>query len=143
MLDRTIRPVIIGITGASGAALAGKTVDELLALDVPVLATASAAGRMVWKEEMEESFGTALERWGDTGQFTYYGIGDLSAPIASGTFPTLGMAITPCSMSTIAATAHGLSDNLLRRGADVCINCLLNKSPRPRDVLLALLPYSA
>ena len=101
MLPTFINPVIIGITGASGAALAGKTVDELLALDVPVLATASAAGRMVWKEEMEESFGTALERWGDTGQFTYYGIGDLSAPIASGTFPTLAVSYTHLTLPTI------------------------------------------
>ena len=114
-------PVVMGITGASGSVLARDTIDQLLAMDVSVIATASSAARMVWHEEMEESFGEALERWKDTGNFTYYGIGDLKAPIASGTFPTLGMAVVPCSMGTVAAIAAGLSDNLLRRAADVCL----------------------
>ena len=124
-------PVVVGITGASGAVLARSTIDELLSLDVPVMATASSAARMVWQEEMDESFGVALERWTDTGRFTYYAIGDLRAPIASGTFPTAGMVVVPCSMATAAAIAHGLADNLLRRAADVCL-----KERRP----LALVP---
>lgn len=115
------RPAVIGITGASGSALASSTVERLLSMDVPVIATASSAARMVWQEEMEESFGAALERWSDSGEFTYYASGDLRAPIASGTFPTLGMAIVPCSMATVAAIAHGLADNLARRAADVCL----------------------
>ena len=114
-------PVVVGITGASGAMLARSTIDGLLSLDVPVMATASSAARMVWQEEMDESFGVALERWADSGSFTYYAIGDLRAPIASGTFPTAGMAVVPCSMATAAAIAHGLADNLLRRAADVCL----------------------
>ena len=114
-------PVVVGVTGASGAVLAGATIDALLARDVPVMATASAAGRMVWQEEMDEPFGTALARWADSGEFTYYAVGDLRAPIASGTFPTRGMAAVPCSMATVAAIAHGLADNLLRRAADVCL----------------------
>ena len=114
-------PVVMGITGASGSVLARATIDQLLAMDLSVIATASSAARMVWQEEMEESFGEALERWSDSGNFTYYGIGELKAPIASGTFPTLGMAVVPCSMATVAAIAGGLSDNLLRRAADVCL----------------------
>ena len=114
-------PVVVGITGASGSVLARSTIDELLSMDVPVMATASPAARMVWQEEMDESFGVALERWADSGRFTYYAIGDLRAPIASGTFPTSGMAVVPCSMATAAAIAHGLADNLLRRAADVCL----------------------
>ena len=114
-------PVVMGITGASGSVLARATIDQLLAMEVSVIATASSAARMVWQEEMEESFGEALERWSDSGNFTYYGIGELKAPIASGTFPTLGMAVVPCSMATVAAIARGLSDNLLRRAADVCL----------------------
>ena len=114
-------PVVVGMTGASGSVLAGATIDELLTREVPVIATASSAARMVWQEEMDESFGAALERWSDSGNFTYYATGDLRAPIASGTYPTQGMAVVPCSMATVAAIAHGASDNLLRRAADVCL----------------------
>ena len=115
------RPVVIGITGASGSVLAGVTIDRLLAMERPVIASASSAARMVWREEMDESFGHALERWVDSGDFTYHSNGDLAAPIASGTFPTLGMAVVPCSMGTVAAIAHGLADNLIRRAADVSL----------------------
>jgi polyprenyl P-hydroxybenzoate/phenylacrylic acid decarboxylase-like protein len=47
--------------------------------------------------------------------------GDIAAPIASGSFITLGMAIVPCSMKTLATVAHGGSDDLLTRAADVCL----------------------
>lgn len=119
--DRHGHPVVIGMTGASGSILARSTIDELLSRDVPVIATASAAARVVWREEMDESFGLTLERWNDSGAFTYHATGDLRAPIASGTFPTLGMAVVPCSMATAAGIAHGLADNLVRRAADVCL----------------------
>ena len=135
---RTSYPVVVGITGASGSVLAGTTIDQLLSMDIPVIATASSAARMVWQEEMDESFGAALERWGDSGHFTYYATGDLKAPIASGTFPTLGMAVVPCSMATVAALAHGLSDNLLRRAADVCL-----KERRPLVVVPRETPLTA
>ncbi len=115
------KPVIIGISGASGSALAHAAVERILALEWPVIATISPAARMVWRGEMAESFGEAIERWTDTGLFTTYPIGDLAAPIASGTYPVHGMAIVPCSMGTAAAIATGLSDNLMRRAADVAL----------------------
>ena len=114
-------PVVVGISGASGSILARATVEHLLSMNLPVIATATAAARMVWRQEMDESFGVALERWADSGDFTYYPVGDLAAPIASGTFPTRGMVVTPCSMATVAALSHGFSDNLLRRAADVTL----------------------
>ena len=117
----TQKPVVVGITGASGSALADAVIDRLLAMHVPVVATASSAARMVWREEMDESFGSALERWDAGGAFTFHPVGELRAPIASGTYPTRGMVIVPCSMATAAAVAHGLADNLVRRAADVCI----------------------
>ena len=119
--DSIEKPVVVGITGASGSALADAVIDRLLAMHVPVVATASSAARMVWREEMDESFGAALERWDAGGSFTFHQVGDLRAPIASGTYPTLGMVVVPCSMATAAAVAHGLADNLVRRAADVCI----------------------
>ena len=114
-------PVVVGITGASGAALARATVDLLLARGTPVVASASSASRVVWNQELEESFGAALERWDDTGLFTFYPAGRIDAPIASGSVPTRGMVVVPCSMATLAAIAHGFSDNLIRRAADVCL----------------------
>lgn len=114
-------PIVVGMTGASGSVVAGTAIDRILQMDIPVIATASSAARQVWQEEMDESFGAALERWDESGNFTFFPSGDLRAPIASGTFPTLGMAMVPCSMSTMAAIAHGISDNLPRRAADVCL----------------------
>ena len=114
-------PVVVGITGASGAALARATVDLLLERGTPVVASASSASRVVWNQELEESFGAALERWDDTGLFTFHPAGRIDAPIASGSVPTLGMAVVPCSMATLAAIAHGIADNLIRRAADVCL----------------------
>ena len=132
------RPVVVGITGASGAVLAQHTINALLRESVPVIASASRAARMVWSQEMSESFGAALERWHDSGDFVYHSPSELAAPIASGTFPTLGMVIVPCSMATAAAVANGLSDNLIRRAADVAI-----KERRPLVIVPRESPLSA
>ena len=131
-------PVIVGITGASGSAIANGVIDALLQMDKPVIATASSAARIVWRQEMDTSFGEALENWQNSGDFTYYPPADIQAPIASGTFPVHGMAIVPCSMSTVAAIAHGFSDNLIRRAADVCI-----KERRPLTIVPRETPLSA
>ena len=130
-------PVIVGISGASGAILARATIDRLLSDERPVIATATAAARMVWRQESKESFGEALERWADWGTFTYCPVGDLTAPIASGTFPTAGMVVTPCSMATVAAISSGVADNLLRRAADVTL-----KERRPLVIVPRETPLS-
>ena len=82
-------PIIVGVTGASGSILASKTVDALLELNIPTVLVASNPARMVWQLEMSETFGESLERWADNSDFTHYAIGDLKAPIASGTFPAV------------------------------------------------------
>ena len=135
---RPDRAVIVGMTGASGAVLGRATVDELLSMDVPVVLTATSAARMVWLQEMEESFGVAIERWSDGGDFTFHAASDLSAPIASGSYPTLGMAVMPCSMATAGAIAHGIADNLVRRAADVCL-----KEKRPLVIVPRETPLHA
>ena len=116
-----MRPVIVGISGASGAALAQRTVNELLHREVPTIAVCSNAARLVWQEELEESFNDSLAQWREHPHFAFHNIGELTAPIASGTYPTAGMVIVPGSMNSIAAIAHGLSHNLLLRAADVCL----------------------
>ena len=130
--------VIVGITGASGIRLATATVDLILSLNVNVVLTISAAGRMVWKEEIDESYGEVIERWTESGRFTVNQIGDLGARIASGTYPTLGMAVVPCSMATVGALASGLSDNLIRRAADVTL-----KEKRPLVIVPRETPLNA
>lgn len=130
-------PVVVGISGASGSILARATIDRLLSDERPVIATATAAARMVWRQESKESFGEALERWAGWDAFTYCPVGDLTAPIASGTFPTAGMVVTPCSMATVAAISSGVADNLLRRAADVTL-----KERRPLVIVPRETPLS-
>ena len=115
------KPVVVGITGASGALLARRTVDELLRRDVPTICVCSNGGKLVWQDELGESFNAALAEWVEHPCFTWYPVSDLRAPIASGTFATTGMAVVPCSMNSLASLAHGISNNLLLRAADVCL----------------------
>ena len=114
-------PVVVGITGASGAVMARSMVDALLRRDIPTVALCSNAGRLVWQEEIGEHFNNTLIEWQEHPAFTYYPINDLRAPVASGTYPTAGMVIMPASMNSIASLAGGLSGNLLLRTADVCL----------------------
>jgi 4-hydroxy-3-polyprenylbenzoate decarboxylase len=116
-----MNPVVVGISGASGAVLAKSTVQELLRREVPTALVCSNAGRLVWQEELDVSFNETLSEWQEHPHFTFYPINDLRAPIASGTFPTRGMVLVPSSMNSIASIANGLSNNLLLRAADVCL----------------------
>jgi 4-hydroxy-3-polyprenylbenzoate decarboxylase len=116
-----LRPVVVGITGASGAVMARATVDELLRRDIPTVVLCSNPGRMVWQEEMGQNFADMLVEWQEHPAFVHYPINELRAPIASGTYPTAGMVIVPASMNSIASLAGGLSGNLLLRSADVCL----------------------
>ncbi len=120
-LPRPIKPVIVGISGASGSILARATVDELLARDVPTILVCTNAARLVWQEEMDRTFQETLSEWQEHPGFTHYALGDMRASIASGTFATAGMVVVPCSMNSIAAINSGLANNLLLRAADVCL----------------------
>ena len=114
-------PVIVGISGASGSLMARAMVDELLRRDMPTAVVCSNAARMVWQEELERPFNETLVEWQEHPAFVHYGIGDLRAPIASGSYPSAGMVVVPASMNSIASLANGISSNLLLRAADVCL----------------------
>ena len=116
-----MRPVVVGISGASGSLIAKGTVDQLLRREVPIILVCSNDARLVWQEEMDVPFNETMAGWREHPHFTHYSIGDMKAPIASGTYPTQGMVVVPCSMGSIAAMAHGLASNLLLRAADVCL----------------------
>ena len=122
MMERQdLRPIVVGISGASGSVLAKGTVDELLRRDLPMALVCTNDAKLVWQEEMDEPFSDTLSEWREHPRFTHYAVGDMRAPIASGTFPTRGMVVVPCSVGSIAAMATGLANNLLLRAADVCL----------------------
>lgn len=131
-------PVVVGITGASGAVIGRAIIDALLQREQPVIALASNAARMVWQEELDESYNQAIARWTEQPHFRHYAISDLFAPVASGTFPTAGMVIAPASMNSVAALSHGMTPNLLLRAADVTL-----KERRPLVVIPRETPLHA
>jgi 4-hydroxy-3-polyprenylbenzoate decarboxylase len=109
-------PVIVGITGASGAVYGVRLLQRLKALQVPSHLVVSPAGVLNVHHELGLDR-DALARLADH----HHPCGDVGACIASGSFRASAMVVAPCSMKTLAAIAHGLCDNLLTRAADVTL----------------------
>ena len=115
---RTARPVrvVVGVTGATGAAYAVRLLQRLTGCGCETHLVASPAGVLNVHHEL------GLDRKALEALATHaYSPADVGAAIASGSFVTSAMVIAPCSMKTLAAVAHGLSDNLLTRAADVTL----------------------
>ncbi len=112
-------PVVVGVSGASGAALANRVIERLIALEHPIELVATASARIVWRQEQGDSWAEAVARWQVSGLITEHNPNNQAATIASGSYPVYGMLIVPCSMGTIAALAAGFANNLLLRVADV------------------------
>ena len=108
--------VVVGLTGATGAVYAVRLLERLRALGCETHLVATPAGLLNVHHELGLNR-SALEALAHTA----YAPGDVGAAIASGSFATHAMVIAPCSMKTLAAVAHGLSDNLLTRAADVTL----------------------
>lgn len=108
--------VVVGVTGASGAGIALRIVERLAGMkSVEIhLVLSQSARRTVLHEEGAQAMGRMFSL-----ASVNHAIDDIGAAIASGSFPTAGMIVAPCSMRTLAAIATGLSDNLLTRAADV------------------------
>jgi flavin prenyltransferase len=108
--------VVVGITGATGAIYALRLLQRLKFGGHETHLVASPAGVLNVHHELGLDR-NALEALADHA----YSPADVGAAIASGSFATDAMVIAPCSMRTLAAVAHGLSDNLLTRAADVVL----------------------
>jgi 4-hydroxy-3-polyprenylbenzoate decarboxylase len=108
--------LVVGITGASGAVYGVRLLQRARALGVTTHLVASPAG--VLNVHHELGIGRReLEAMADQA----HSPGDVGACIASGSFATDAMIVAPCSMKSLAAIAHGMSDNLLTRAADVTL----------------------
>jgi 4-hydroxy-3-polyprenylbenzoate decarboxylase len=120
--------LVVALTGASGAPYGLRLLEVLLAAGRTVHLTISSAavevmerelGRTVRLDRFEPAdlFGAKIPA--NVQELHYHFFQNFQAGIASGSFLTGGMVICPCSMGTVAAVAHGLSQNLIHRAADV------------------------
>lgn len=114
-------PIIVGITGSSGAVLACKTVEVLGELSVPMHVTYTPACRQVWPDEVGRVIADDLADWKRRFGARVFNPDDFRAPMSSGSFETAGMIVVPCSMRTVSAIACGASTNLVERAADVIL----------------------
>ncbi|PZP35694.1 MAG: 3-octaprenyl-4-hydroxybenzoate carboxy-lyase [Roseateles depolymerans] len=108
--------LVVGLTGATGAAYALRLLRRARELGVETHLIATPAGILNAHHELGLDR-SALEAEADHA----YAPGDIGACIASGSFATAAMVVAPCSMKSLAAIAHGLGDNLLTRAADVTL----------------------
>lgn len=113
----TQKRLIIAITGATGAVYGVRLLEVLRALpEIQTHLMLSEAGALNLHQELEMSrkqVGLLAD--------VVHNVRDIGASIASGSFQSEGMIVAPCSMKTLASVAHGLSDNLITRAADVVL----------------------
>lgn len=108
--------LIVGISGASGAPIAVALLKALRRLPVATHVMVTHGGELTLQQEC----GLGLEEVRALADVVYDN-GDIGAAAASGSFPTMGMVVVPCSMKTVAGIHSGYSDNLLLRAADVTL----------------------
>ncbi len=108
--------LLIGITGASGAILGVRALEAARAIGVEthLVMTKPAELTIGYETDLHPKDVAALAD-------VTYGISDVGAAIASGSFRTLGMLVIPCSINTVSEIAYGLASNLLTRAADVVL----------------------
>jgi flavin prenyltransferase len=146
-LKESSRPLIVGVSGASGLIYAVRTLKYLLEADYAIDLVASKATYMVWQAEhdlrlpaepnLQEEFWRDRAGVPKAGTLRCHRWADVGATIASGSYRTLGMLVIPCSMSTIGKIAAGISSDLLERAADVIM-----KEGRPLIVVPRETPFS-
>ena len=109
-------PIIVGITGASGAAYGVRLLERLGELRAETHLVVTPSGVINAHHEL------GLSRDDLVAKATFaWPVGDIGACIASGSFGAQAMVVAPCTMKSLAAIAHGFGDNLLTRAADVML----------------------
>jgi 4-hydroxy-3-polyprenylbenzoate decarboxylase len=125
-----LKSVTLALSGASGMAYGLRLLECLLHADLNVNLLVSQAAHIVAKQELGVSLPARaidLEKQlnasmgAQEGQLRVYGREDWNAPVASGSNAADAMVVCPCSMGTLAAIAHGMSDHLIERAADVML----------------------
>ncbi len=141
-----MRRITLALTGASGMAYGLRLLECLLAAGCRVELLISQAARIVARQELDLTLPSSSrelrqcleQRYpGLPGELQVYGREAWFAPPASGSNPADAMAVCPCSMGTLAAIAHGMSDNLIERAADVIL-----KERRPLVLVPRETPFS-
>jgi len=142
-MSRTKRRIALSMTGASGAIYGLRVLEELLrdsTLEVHLSLSPSAQKVLAVEHGIQvnlQEFNPAALGIKNAERAVYHSYDNVAAPSASGSFRIQAMAIVPCSMGCIGAIAHGISDDLIQRGADVMI-----KERRPLVVVPRETPLS-
>lgn len=114
--DSQREKIVVGITGATGIVYAVRALQALRALGIETHLVVSRAA------DLTRAYETDLSKDDLAGLADHvYNIGDIGAPISSGSFRTLGMLIAPASMRTVGEIASGVASSLLTRAADVTL----------------------
>ena len=124
--------LIVAMTGATGAIYGIRLLEMLRDAPVETHLIVSPWGRRTLLHETTYSV-DQVQRLADVN----YLPNDQGAAISSGSFLTMGMAVVPCSMRTLAAIAHGLGDNLVHRAADVVLKERRKLLLAPREAPLS------
>ena len=112
-----MRKLIIGISGASGAVYgirALQVLKDISGIETHLVLSPSAKRTIIEETDWDVP---SVEALADV----VHSHRDIGAPIASGSFQTIGMLVAPCSIKSLSGIAHCYSDNLLARAADVCL----------------------
>lgn len=133
-------PLVLAITGASGAPYAVRLLEVLANNHTPTWLLISTHGWRLLAEEcgIKDEAGLRKATGGDWGCVRLFNDADRGAEPASGSVKTLGMVVCPCSMGTMAAIAHGTSRSLIERAADVTLKEQRKLVLVPRETPLSL-----
>jgi len=138
-------PIVLAITGASGAIYGRRLLEVLLDTDIDVHLTISESGRLVIQHELQISVDTKNFELGQllagksSDRVVYHHYQDFMTPIASGSFKTSGMVVCPCSGSTLSGIATAAGKNLIQRAADVHLKERRPLILVPRETPLSLI----